>query len=238
MKHLLEKDIIQMSSNNTTTTIDVVQASKSLADDLNLVTQNFIIYFPLIFLIFGLIGFIGNLFTYLQAELRSNTCCIYLLCGSVIDIITLFVNQLPTYLASKYQIYISWFTSLGLCKLELFLLGFLPHLSINFLLMSTIDRFASSCGLGSPMHRLNQLKMLPWTISVTVIFSCLASIRAPILYDSMVGGWCQTSQPTINSILYIVLNGLMQPLMMFVFILLTHRNVRRSRQRVVSVLNF
>ena len=92
--------------------------------------------------------------------------------------------------------------------------------------MSTIDRFASTCHLGSNTRRLNQLKMLPWTISITIIYSCLTSIQAPILFDLMSGSQCQASQPTTYSILYITLNGILSPLMMIVFILLTYRNIR------------
>jgi hypothetical protein len=96
---------------STTFAYNATQESKSLADILNQVTQNFVIYLPLIFVIVGFIGFIGNLFTYLQSELRSNTCCIYLLCGSIIDITNLFLNLLPNYLGFKYGIYIPWYTS-------------------------------------------------------------------------------------------------------------------------------
>ncbi|CAF5115470.1 unnamed protein product, partial [Rotaria sp. Silwood1] len=88
-----------MNPNNITTTIDIALVSKSIINDLNFVSERFIIYLPLIFLIFGFIGFIGNIFTYLQAELRSNTCCIYSLCGSIIDIINLSLNLFPNYLA-------------------------------------------------------------------------------------------------------------------------------------------
>src|SRR5277367_4390960 len=111
-----------MLSNNTSAIIDAFEVSKSIIDVLNQVTQNFLVYLPLIVTIFGLIGFIGNLFTYLQAELRSNTCCIYSLCGSIIDIINLFLNSFPNYLAAKYGIYIPWYTSSVSCKLNLFLL--------------------------------------------------------------------------------------------------------------------
>ena len=225
-----------MAYHNTTTTIDVTQILKSISDDLNLVTQRFIIYLPLIFTIFGLIGFIGNAFTYLQAELRSNTCCIYSLCGSIVDVINLFINLFPSYLGAKYGIYIPWYTSSALCKLNIFILTFLPHLSVNFLLMAIIDRFASTCPLGSPIRRLIQLKMVPWMISITVITSCLVSTYAPILYDLFFGFWCISTQPTTTSVLYICLVGLMQPIMMLIFVLLTYRNVRQSRRRVVSLL--
>ncbi|CAF3856624.1 unnamed protein product, partial [Rotaria sp. Silwood1] len=114
-----------MNPNNITTTIDIALVSKSIINDLNFVSERFIIYLPLIFLIFGFIGFIGNIFTYLQAELRSNTCCIYSLCGSIIDIINLSLNLFPNYLAAKYKIYIPWYISRITCKLNVFLLAFL-----------------------------------------------------------------------------------------------------------------
>ena len=196
-------------NNTTTTTNDVTQSSRALSDDLNFISQNIFIYFPLVFTIFGLIGFVGNVFTYLQPELRSNTCCIYSLCGSIVDIINLFINLLPNYLIQKYGIYIPWYISPTLCKLGIFLLIFLPNLSINFLLMSTIDRFASTCPLGSKIRRLNQLKMVPYAIIFTMSFSCLMSIRGPILFDLMYGFLCQTTQTTVNSILIITLNGLL-----------------------------
>ncbi|CAF3133471.1 unnamed protein product [Rotaria sp. Silwood2] len=224
-----------MALNNTEHNIDVEQVSKSIVNDLNLVTQRFVIYLPLIFLIFGFIGFIGNIFTYLQSELRSNTCCIYSLCGSIIDIINLSLNLFPNYLGAKYKIYIPWYISRITCKLSLFLLSFLPHLSINFLLMAIIDRFACTCKLTSPMYRLNQLKMVPWMIIITIISSCLASIYSPILYDLMYGFWCISTQPKLNSILYTILSGVMQPVIMLIFVLLTSRNVRQSHRRVGRV---
>jgi hypothetical protein len=86
-----------MAYNSMTVTTDVIQASKSIADELNLVKQRFIIYLPLIFTIFGFIGFIGNVFTYLQPELRSNICCIYPVCDPIVDL-----HLLPPYLGAKF----------------------------------------------------------------------------------------------------------------------------------------
>ncbi|CAF4741159.1 unnamed protein product [Rotaria sp. Silwood1] len=224
-----------MNPNNITTTIDIALVSKSIINDLNLVSERFIIYLPLIFLIFGFIGFIGNIFTYLQAELRSNTCCIYSLCGSIIDIINLSLNLFPNYLAAKYKIYIPWYISRVTCKLNVFLLAFLPHLSINFLVMAIIDRFACTCKLTSSIQRLNQLKIVPWIITITIISSCLISSNAPILYDLMYGYWCISTQPKLNSILYIILSGVMQPVIMLIFVLLTYRNIHQSHRRVGRV---
>jgi hypothetical protein len=227
-----------MSFNNTTAIIDVPHVSSSIAVVLGRLMKRFFGHLPLIFIILGFIGFIGNTFTFLQSQLRSNTCCIYLLCGSIIDISNLLINCLSTYLGGKYGKSIPWSSSTSLCKLSLFMQGFPPHLSINFLVMSIIDRFALSCSLTSPIRRINQLKMVPWLISITISISALVSIRASLFDEFVVGVGCVLTSQTVNNILYIFLNGLMQPLVMLVFILLTFRNVNQSRRRVVSILIF
>jgi hypothetical protein len=225
-----------MAYNNTTMIIDITMASKSIAGVLNLVSQRFISYLPLIFSIFGFIGFIGNLFTYLQPELRSNTCCIYSLCGSIMDIINLSLNLFPSYLYAKYGIYIPWSATSFTCKLDLFLLPLLSYLPANFLVMAIIDRFACTCSLTSPIRRINQLKMVPLMSAIAIIISCLVSLRGPLVYDLIPGKGCVSTKPTLSPILYIIFNGFSQPIVMLIFVLLTYRNVRRSRQRVVSIL--
>ncbi|CAF1044660.1 unnamed protein product [Adineta steineri] len=232
---LLYKQIPKMIDNNITTTVDLIQTSKSLSDDLNFISENILIYLPLVFFIFGLIGFIGNVFTYLQPQLRSNTCCIYSLCGSFIDIINLCINSFPTFLAAKYGITIPWFTSSGLCKFNIFILVFLPHLSLNFLCMAIIDRFAITCDHTSSIRRITQLRIVPWMIGLTVLTSCLFSLYGPVNYDLIFGYFCTSTQPMVTSISYVVLIGLMPPIIMIIFVLLTYRNIRRSRGRVGEV---
>jgi hypothetical protein len=74
-------------------------------------------------------------------------------------------------------------------------------------------------------------------IALTIIISCLASLYAPIIFDLIPGVWCISTQPIISTILYIIFSGLSQPIVMLIFVLLTYRNVRQSRQRVVSIFN-
>ncbi|UJR32280.1 hypothetical protein I4U23_019745 [Adineta vaga] len=224
-----------MEANNTTGMNNIFQVSKSISDELNLIIENGLVYLPLIFLILGLVGFIGNLFTYLQAELRYNTCCIYSLCGSIIDIMNLSINLLPMYLANKYQIIIAWFVSSITCGIYYFLLVFLPHLSINFSLMAIIDRFAATSSHASPMRRLNVLKNTPWIIIFVIISSALCSLYAPILFNTSYGILCTTAEPRTTFIFYVIFIGLIQPISMFIFVLLTYRNIRQSRRRVAGM---
>ncbi|UJR11629.1 hypothetical protein I4U23_015810 [Adineta vaga] len=223
-----------MASNSTANNMTVFTTS-TLVTILDILLNRFVKHLPLIFIIFGLIGFLGNVLTYLQPELRSNTCCIYLLCGSIVDMMHLFINLLTIYLGGMYGIYIPWTRLPSLCKFQIFIFGFLPHLSINFLLMSIIDRYASTCSFTSSIRRINHLKMVPWVIGFSIFTSFLALTRPLIFYEYTNMFGCIASQSLTNNILYIVLNGLMQPITMFIFVVLTFRNVQQSRKRVAGI---
>ncbi|CAF4329371.1 unnamed protein product, partial [Adineta steineri] len=138
----------------------------------------------LVCFILGLIGFIGNIFTFLQPNLRWNNCCIYMLCSSIVDIIYLSINTFPSYLQTIYSFKLPWNLSFNLCKLYYFLYSFLPQLSINLLLLSIIDRYACTCALTSWAHRLNKLKMVLRLILMMICISGIFSIYSPILGNS------------------------------------------------------
>ncbi|CAF4185549.1 unnamed protein product, partial [Adineta steineri] len=186
----------------------------------------------LISFILGLIGFIGNVFTFLQPNLRWSNCCIYMLCSSIVDIIHLTINIFPSYLRNKYSYYtLPWNLSFSLCKLNYFLYSFLPQLSINLLLLSIIDQYACTCALTSWAHRLNKLKMVPRLILMMICISGIFSIYAPILGNDQ-PALCGFVEQTTYDILNIFFNGVLQPIVILIFVLLTYRNIRQSRQRV------
>ena len=122
-----------------------------------------------------------------------------------------------------------------LCKLKVFVLVFLPQLSMGLLIMSLIDRYTCTYGLLAPMHRLLKLKMVPWLITITLVFSCLLSLYAPILNGVIPGVGCSSLQPTLNALLYISIHGIMTPLVMMILVLLTYRRFKQNRRRVVSL---
>jgi len=213
--------------------MDSLQALKTLYDDLNLLYTQFSIYLPLIFFILGFIGFLGNVFTYLQPELRSNTCCIYSLAGSIGDILNLLINLVPNFIGAKYNIYVPWNNSSELCKFNAFLLSFFAQLSPNSLLLAIIDRFAATCDLASPIRRILQLKFVPIMIILGMIFCFLLVIPGTFYFEQSIY-WCESRDPLVTNTLYIFLNGILQPILMLVFVLLTYRNIHRSHRRVVS----
>ncbi|CAF0860508.1 unnamed protein product [Adineta ricciae] len=221
-----------MSYNNSTVLISTTVSAKTLIDTLNLILTRFINYLPLPFVILGSIGFIGNSITFLQPTLRTNTCCIYTLCSSFIDVCNLIINLLPNYLG---QYDISWFSRLFSrvqCKFKLFAVVFLPQLSINLLLLSLIDRFASTLDLTSSIRRICQRNKAPYFISLNIIISGLMSLQSPILNDVIPFYMCSSTNPVLSSVLYSLIHGIAAPAVMLIFVLLTYRNVIRSRQRV------
>jgi hypothetical protein len=131
-----------MFLNNEIISLNTTTSVSSIIAVLNLVQQRFINQLPLILTILGIIGFIGNTFTFLQPILRSNSCCIYTLCGSSVDIINLFVNLFPIYLNPTSGNLVSLISDSLICKIKIFTLTFLPQLSMNLLIMSLIDRYA------------------------------------------------------------------------------------------------
>ncbi|CAF0743207.1 unnamed protein product [Adineta steineri] len=189
----------------------------------------------LISFILGLIGFIGNIFTLLQPNLRWNNCCIYMLCSSIVDIIHLTINIFPIYLQKSDSAGLPWNSSFYLCKLNYFLYSFLPQLSINLLLLSIIDQYACTCAFTSWAHRLNKLKMVPRLILMMVCISGIFSIYSPILGNDA-PGLCGYHEETNYGILSIVFNGILQPIVILIFVLLTYRNIHRSRQRVDGIV--
>jgi hypothetical protein len=216
-------------------TMNVTSPSSHIIFILHFVKQELLIYLPLIFIIFGMIGFIGNAFTFLQPTLRFNTCCIYSLCGSLVDIINLFVNLLSNYTHRTADNLLSLMTIRYVCKLKLFSLVFLPQLSINLLTLSLIDRYACTCSLTSSIRHIRRLEMVPWTIIIIVIFSGVISLYSPMYYDVAPGFGCICTDPFLNGILYIIIHGFTAPSVMLVFVILTYRNVKKSRRRAVDI---
>jgi hypothetical protein len=223
-----------MSLNNETQNVNNTSLVSTKVVTMNVVQQGFINQLPLIITILGLIGFLGNIFTFLQPTLRKNSFCIYTLCGSLSDVINISGNLMPSYVNSLSTTLEVMDSVRFVCKLKLFSVVFLPRLSMNLLIMSLIDRYACTYAPKSRIRRLLQLRMVPWLIGIIVAISYAMSLFAPFLYDIISGIGCSPTNPLLYSVFYIILQGLITPLVMLIIVLLTYRRFKQSRQRVVS----
>ncbi|CAF1307721.1 unnamed protein product [Adineta ricciae] len=212
-----------------------ILSAKSMIEDLNLTQQRFVSKLPLIITILGLIGFVGNLFTFLQPTLRKNAFCIYTLSASLIDIINLSVNLCPQYFNPSPGGLFAEISDRFTCKLRLFALVVLPQLSLNLLIMSLVDRFACTFPSTSRMSRLLKLKMVPLMIFITIIISSIESLYSPLLYDIIPDYGCGVTHATENAVSYIAIHGILTPAIMVTLVGLTYRRFSRGRQRVGAV---
>jgi hypothetical protein len=122
--------------------------------------QSILNHFSPILVILGTLGFVGNCLTFLHPTIRRNTCSIYSLCSTLSDEVDLLINLLPDYLA-VYGYTLPSQTVSSMCKFVMFKRILFPQLSISFLILALIDRFACSCDLASKWRKINQLKIVP-----------------------------------------------------------------------------
>ena len=224
----------ELQSNLSTSGIGLLTEKSITFATANYLVTVVLPYCILTSIILGLLGFVGNALTFLQPELRGNICCIYTFSSSVVDVFHLLINVFPDFLKTKYGISGMWNVNNATCKLFYFLYSFLPQLALNMLVLTIFDRFASTCPLGSRFHRINQKKMVPKLICGVIVVTGLLSLYGPILaYLSPLS--CAYREKRLYGMLNICINGIMQPVLMLAFTLLTYRNVLNSRRRVVSV---
>jgi ABC-type thiamin/hydroxymethylpyrimidine transport system permease subunit len=117
-----------MSFYYETESFNIISTVSTIIVVLGLVQLRSVSQLPLIIIILGLVGFIGHTFTFLQPTLQRNSFPIYTLCGSLIDIINLFINLFPNYLYRTAGNIVTIISVSSLCKLKLFAIVFLLQL--------------------------------------------------------------------------------------------------------------
>ena len=113
------------------------------------VLRHILCYTPLVMFLLGLIGFVGNTITYLQPELRHNTCCLYTFFGSIVDIVYLCLYAIPDFFATRFELRMPWAISDHACRMLHFLrsltepfhqlLGHVDDRSLRLYLQSDIE---------------------------------------------------------------------------------------------------
>jgi hypothetical protein len=224
-----------MSFNNQSQVI-ISEKSSEIISTLTFI-QSILNYLSLVLILVGTLGFVGNCLTFLHPTIRLHTCSIYSLCSTISDELNLLINLLSDYVAI-YGYEFPWERISSICKLVMFIRVLFPQLSISFLILSLIDRFACSCDLTSTLRKINQLKQVPWMIGLAVAYSLSIGIQPLFFYDISPPPLrtCTATNPLPANILYILTSTIAQLFLLLIFNLLLMKNVKRSRQRVVSIL--
>jgi hypothetical protein len=184
----------------------------------------------LIFLVFGNIGNLCNCFVFLQKPLRSNSCSFYLLVSSIANIITLTFSIL-TGLYSTEQTNPSTY-SLIYCKLRLYIYQTFLMISRYVIVFACIDR-ACLTSRQVIIRNFSQIHKARILSILIIIFWFIAAIHIPIM-STIQYGYC--IMPGIYTLIFsiydLIFAGLIPPILMSAFSLITLLNLHSVHVRI------
>ncbi|CAF2976216.1 unnamed protein product [Rotaria sp. Silwood2] len=205
-------------------------------------------YMLIVLYIGGMLGSLLNIFTFRQRKFRKNSCSLYFLSASITDFFVmnavLMMDALRYLNSSLFNLINS--SRIG-CKLGKYLIYLLPCLSSTFITLACIDRFCTS-SYNSRLRKLSQLKVSRILISLVVLISVVFSIHITFLFDILPptpakSDPCRSPSNVfqlsliIDGYFFSMYNGAIVPLLLLIFGLLIHRNVRLSRRRIAATSN-
>ncbi|CAF0976729.1 unnamed protein product [Rotaria sp. Silwood1] len=208
-------------SNNTSHTIH----------RLNEITTNIYRFtFPPL-IIFGLIGHILDIIIFTRPNLISNSCCNYFLTSSCVSIIQIVFGQLFRMLKGGYHIPIP---VLWWCRVRRFLVYSASLASTAFITLASADRYVSSCSQVK-YRRWADVKVARRLIPIVLIISCLCQSHILALFvvheDEEDECWAPRAthyRLSFDSV-FLIVHGIIFPVLLGVFGFLTLYNIRRRR---------
>lgn len=215
--------------------------------NLELVTDQIIIYGGIFVLIFGTIGNALNIIVFLSLQtFRRNPCAFCLLVLSISEIGTLVFFILPVTFANIFKNSASVYT-LFPCKPRMGLANTFVLLSNSIMSLASIDQRLSTL-LPNRHYGFNLKAMRCLIISITVI-SILHAIPFFVYYEEQPlsgtnGTICRISDNNKIFIIYAlyvslpVVDGLLPVMIMSIFGLLALQNVRSMRKKQVHIIRF
>jgi hypothetical protein len=187
-------------------------------------------------------GTLMNILTFAQQNYTRRPCSLYLLGASIFDLIYLNLSSLSNIL--QYGFRYHWTTSLLYCKSQNYLVFVSAMISATLTTLAAINRFLLSS------RNINRWKystrpFVLRSIPFVVIFWLLVSIPVNICAtrfghvsnneEMICSNHCRDAFCLSIHVIYTCLiNGLIPPLLILIFGLLTRRNVRDSHQRATS----
>lgn len=192
--------------------------------------QHTLTWSMLTFLIFGNIGNLCNCFIFLQKSLRSNSCSCYLFVSSIFNIIALNF-AIPTAIYSIEHTNPGSY-SLIYCKLRLYIYHTLLMISRYLIMFACIDRACLSSRRVF-IRNFSQIHIARILSLTTIIFWFLGAMHIPIL-NTIRSGHC--IMPGIYNLIFgiyaLIFAGIIPPVSMSIFSLITIRNLHSARVRI------
>jgi len=182
------------------------------------------------YLILGNFGNLFNIMIFCQLSHRKNSCSLYLLMASIMNIFTLNFGIIPTLYSLDYPN--PELTSIVFCKLRLYLLHSSLMISRSMIVLACIDRFAvSSCS--KYLHRFGRPKI---AIYLIIFFTCFWPISASHILVLLTIKFQRCTAFGKYSLIYSIYSflvaGVLPPTLMIIFGCLTIRNLRHIHARI------
>lgn len=197
---------------------------------LAIIQQNLTRYGMSSYLTLGNIGNVVNIIIFCQKQHRRNSCSLYLLTASFINIFIINYGMIPTLYSLDHpnpELY-----SMIFCKLRLYFLHSALMISRSMVVLACIDRFA----LSSSSERLRlfcQPKVAFHTIIGILMAWPILALHIPILLR-LESGRCTTFG--LYSVIYssysFLVAGILPPTLMIIFGFKTIRNLNLIRRRI------
>ena len=196
------------------------------------ITSEMALYIPIILLIFGSCGCLCNFITFTSKQLKKSSCAFYFLCTAIIELPTFYFGLLSR-LANDRLGSTLFTTNPFYCKIRSYLIVTLPSLVTYTILLSAIDRYMST--KSQVYYRsFSQLKVAYRATPIVILMTMMFSSHMLIFFNFYPA--C-TAQPGLYAIIYsvylILWTGVLPNGLILLFSLLTYRNARQTKRRVL-----
>jgi hypothetical protein len=183
-----------------------------------------------IYLILGNIGNLFNIIIFCQPRHRKNSCSLYLLMASIMNIFIINFGVIPTLYSLDHVNPETY--SIAYCKLRLYLLHSALMISRSMIVLACIDRFAVSSA-SQRIHVFGQSKIaICLIIFICFIWPIIASHILALLTIKLGRCTAYGNYSLIYSIYSFIVAGFLPPTLMITFGFLTIRNLRDIHSRV------
>ncbi|CAF0855866.1 unnamed protein product [Adineta ricciae] len=228
-------------SNSSTTTVAAVTDLVLTKQILNVADR----YIEVILYVSGVCGAFLNIFTFLQKQLRTNSCSWYFLVGSLCDLLICNIFIL-TKILSLYnpQSYGQFARTLFWCKFGNFSIFTFPCLSSLYITCASIDRFCSSSRRAT-WRKLSSIKVCRIVIPAIFVGWAIFSLHTVIAYDlrqfnpnsTTISCTPDRSVYTffviVDGFFFALFNGAIVPFFLALFGILIILHVRQSQKRAI-----
>ena len=202
---------------------------------IEILTDHITSYTPYVLLFFGNIGCICNFITFTAERLRRNSCGWYFLMSALFDFLYINFGLFTKLTVEQYGSTLRK-TNVVWCRMRVFLTWVLPLVATSYLVLASIDRCLSTSA-NTRLRSFSQIRVAHRITCVPIILHGLTTSHQFVYYDLR-----PTCSPLPGVYLYvlsiysIVWTALIPQTIMLVFGLITYYNVRKSRGRLVHLM--